>query len=269
VARGRAILRLRPLPGAADLAAADERLEVARNRLRRSEQLLEAGAASQRAVEDARAELAAAESAARALAPAADTGAGGVLALASPDDGVMGALRVTPGQSVAASTPLFDVVPRDRLWVRVPVYAGDLAAVDVAAGAAVRSLGSPAGTRGRPARAVAGPPTADALAATSDLFFAVSNSDGSLRPGERVEVELRLRQPERARVVPWSAVVYDIDGGTWVYEATATHAFVRRRVQLRRVEGTLAVLAGGPPPGTRVVSQGAAELFGTELGNGR
>ena len=93
-------------------------------------------------------------------------------------------------------------------------------------------------------------------AATSDLFFAAANADGALRPGQRVEVELRLRQPEKARVVPWSAIVYDIDGGTWVYETTAPHVFVRRRVQVRRVEGDLAVLSGGPAPGAKVVSRG-------------
>ena len=119
VARGQPILRLRPLPGAVDLAAAQERLELARVRVRRAEQLLEAGATSERALEDARAGLAAAESAAQALAPAADAGGGGVLILASPDDGIMSTLRVAPGQSVAAATPLFDIVPRDALWVRV------------------------------------------------------------------------------------------------------------------------------------------------------
>ena len=54
VARGQPILRLRPLPGAVDLAAAHERLELARVRVRRAEQLLEAGATSARALEDAR-----------------------------------------------------------------------------------------------------------------------------------------------------------------------------------------------------------------------
>ena len=233
------------------------------------EQLREAGAASERALEDARAGLAAAEAAAQALAPSADAGAGGVLVLASPEDGIMGTLRVAPGQSVAAATPLFDIVPRDALWVRVQLYVGDLASVDVSRGALVRSLGTPSGTPGRPASAVTGPPTADPVAATRDLFFAVPNGDGALRPGERVEVELRLRQAERTRVVPWSAVVYDFDGGAWVYETTAPHVFVRRRVQVRRVEGDLAVLSSGPAAGASVVSQGAAELLGTELGNGK
>jgi RND family efflux transporter MFP subunit len=269
VAKGQAILRLRPIPGAADLAAAQERLDVARVRVRRAEELMEAGATSARAVEDVRAELAAAESGARTLTPTADAGGGGVLVLASPEEGVMGTLRVAPGQSVAAATPLFDVVPRDALWVRVPIYVGDAATVDTSRGAVVRPLGGPPGAPGRPARAVPGPPTADPAAATSDVYFAVANGDGALRPGERVEVELRLRQPEKARVVPWSAIVYDVDGGAWVYEAAAPHVFVRRRVQVRRVDDGLAVLAGGPAPGARVVSQGAAELFGTELGNGK
>jgi multidrug efflux pump subunit AcrA (membrane-fusion protein) len=153
--------------------------------------------------------------------------------------------------------------------VSVPVYVGELAAVDASQGVIVRPLGSPAGTRGREGRSVAGPLTADPAAVTGDLFFSVSNQGGMLRPGERVEVELRLREAEAARVVPWSAVVYDLNGGTWVYESPAPHVFVRRRVQVKRVEGDLAVLASGPPAGTRVVSQGAAELFGTELGNGR
>lgn len=269
VTRGQVVLRLRPLPSAVDLGGAQERLETARTRARRAEQLLEAGARSERAVEDARAELAAAESATRALAPTADAGEGDVLVLASPDDGMLGALRAAPGQSVAAATPLFDVVPRDALWVRVPVYLGDVARVDQRQEAVVRSLGTPPGTPGRTARPVPGPPTADPMAATRDLFFAVPNRDAALRPGERVEVELPLREPEAARVVPWSAVLYDVDGGAWVYEATAPHVFVRRRVQVRRVEGDLAVLAGGPGTGAEVVSQGAAELFGTELGNGK
>jgi hypothetical protein len=176
---------------------------------------------------------------------------------------------VAPGQSVAAATPLFEVVAADPLWVRVPVYVGDTVAIDVARGATVLPLSAASGSPGRAARAVPGPPTADPLAATSDLFFQVANADRALRPGQRVEVLLRLRQPERVRVVPWSAVVYDIHGGTWVYENTAPHVFVRRRVDVRRVDGELAVLASGPGVGASVVSVGTAELFGTELGSGK
>ena len=266
--KGQVVLRLRPLP-AGDLGSAQARLAAARAKARRTEQLLAAGATSQRALEEALAELAAAESAARAVAPATDEGGGDVLVLTSPQDGVLSALHVAAGQSVAAATPLFDIAPRTGLWVRVPVYAGDRAGIDATKGAVVHALSEPAGSPGRRATAIAGPPTADPLAATTDVFFETPNADGALRPGERVQVELRLREPERVQVVPWSAIVYDFSGAAWVYENTAEHVFVRRRVDVRRVEGELAVLAGGPAPGARVVSVGAAELFGTELGTGK
>jgi len=66
--------------------------------------------------------------------------------------------------------------------------------------------------------------------------------------------------------VPWSAVVFDIHGGTWVYERTGDRSYARRRVVVRYVAGDAAVLESGPPPGTAVVTAGAAELFGTETG---
>ncbi len=66
--------------------------------------------------------------------------------------------------------------------------------------------------------------------------------------------------------MPWSAVIHDIHGGTWVYERTGERTFVRRRVVVRFVTGPTAVLEGGPEVGTRVVTAGAAELFGTETG---
>ena len=75
-----------------------------------------------------------------------------------------------------------------------------------------------------------------------------------------------LRGEEQGLVVPWSAIVYDIHGGTWVYERTGVVVFARRRVELRRVVGSDAILARGPAAGTQVVTTGAAELFSTEFG---
>ena len=70
-------------------------------------------------------------------------------------------------------------------------------------------------------------------------------------------------------MIPWSAVVHDVHGGTWVYEQTAPHQFVRRRVEVLHVDRGVAVLGAGPPAGTSVVTAGVAELFGTEFGIGK
>jgi hypothetical protein len=68
--------------------------------------------------------------------------------------------------------------------------------------------------------------------------------------------------------IPYAAVLYDRDGGTWVYTNPAPLVFVRHRVTVERIEGRTAVLSLGPAPGTPVVTVGAAELFGAEFGVG-
>jgi hypothetical protein len=66
--------------------------------------------------------------------------------------------------------------------------------------------------------------------------------------------------------VPMSAVIYDKDGNTWVYAVTGTLTYQRQAVGIARVDGDTAVLRSGPAPGTRVVTVGAQELLGAELG---
>jgi hypothetical protein len=79
-------------------------------------------------------------------------------------------------------------------------------------------------------------------------------------------VRVKLQGASDQRVVPWSAVMHDINGGTWVYENTAEHTYVRRRVQVRYVVDEMAVMEGGPATGAKIVTAGAVELFGTEFG---
>jgi multidrug efflux pump subunit AcrA (membrane-fusion protein) len=94
----------------------------------------------------------------------------------------------------------------------------------------------------------------------------MDNRETNYRPGERVGAALPLKGEAASLTVPWSAVVFDYHGGSWVYEAAADHTYIRRRVTVRFVKDAIAVLESGPPPGTKVVTAGAAELFGTEAG---
>ncbi|HEY2704319.1 MAG TPA: hypothetical protein VGL20_11565 [Candidatus Dormibacteraeota bacterium] len=66
--------------------------------------------------------------------------------------------------------------------------------------------------------------------------------------------------------VPVNAVIYDKDGNTWVYTVTQSLTYQRQAVGIARVDGDTAVLKSGPAPGTRVVTVGAQELLGAELG---
>jgi hypothetical protein len=66
--------------------------------------------------------------------------------------------------------------------------------------------------------------------------------------------------------VPIDAVIYDKDGKTWVYVVDGTRSFERQAVSVARVDGDTAVLSSGPKPGVQVVTVGAQELLGAELG---
>jgi multidrug efflux pump subunit AcrA (membrane-fusion protein) len=116
---------------------------------------------------------------------------------------------------------------------------------------------------------VAAPPSADPLSSSVDLFFECPNTIAGLRPGQRVGVELALQGEDRGLTAPAKSIIYDIYGGTWVYVSTAEHVFQRERVAIRYTLGDQVVLAEGPAAGTKVVTDGAAELFGTEFGAGK
>jgi len=76
------------------------------------------------------------------------------------------------------------------------------------------------------------------------------------------------RTSGRQTVIPYAALLYDKNGDTWVYTSPEHLTFVRARIVVDRVQGDLAYLSEGPPPGTAVVTVGAAELFGSEFGVG-
>ncbi len=69
--------------------------------------------------------------------------------------------------------------------------------------------------------------------------------------------------------IPYAAVIYDADGGTWAYAQPEPLVYVRHRISVDSIDQDLAVLADGPPPGTEVVIVGAAELLGAEFGVGK
>ncbi len=95
----------------------------------------------------------------------------------------------------------------------------------------------------------------------------------NLMPGQRVGVDIPMTSVTEAFVVPAAAILYDIYGGTWVYVQSTTSdkgtKFTRSRVLLEWVEGDSAIISKGPAVGTLIVTDGAAELFGTEFGAGK
>ena len=150
-----------------------------------------------------------------------------------------------------------------RLWVRVAAFASDLPDLDRAAPASIRALGE--GAAEVPVTPANGPPSANSVAGTVDLFYAVPRGAG-LQIGQRVAVALPVRGEVRGIRAPVSAVLRDIYGGEWVYVRVAPHAYQRQRIEIEGLSGGQALVTRGLKAGSEVVTAGAAELFGTEFG---
>jgi hypothetical protein len=65
--------------------------------------------------------------------------------------------------------------------------------------------------------------------------------------------------------IAYAALIYDGKGVPWAYTVTGERTFLRQQVTVDHVEGDEALLSDGVSPGTRVVTTGAAELWGAEL----
>jgi hypothetical protein len=69
-----------------------------------------------------------------------------------------------------------------------------------------------------------------------------------------------------ALLIPYSAVVYDAEGSAWAFTSPSQRTYVRAPLTILSVENDRVTLTSGPPPGTQLVTVGAAELVGTEAG---
>ncbi|HEX7734459.1 MAG TPA: hypothetical protein VF458_06345, partial [Ktedonobacteraceae bacterium] len=79
--------------------------------------------------------------------------------------------------------------------------------------------------------------------------------------------EVQIHKASRL-AVPYSALLYDLNGKTWVYTQTGSLTFERAAVAVDTINGDQVLLLTGPPVGTRVVTVGVAELYGTEFKGG-
>ena len=186
-----------------------------------------------------------------------------------PSAAAIGAAAPAADQGAASAAKAADGTPKagPEIWIRVPMSKGELGRL--AKDKPVRIMGL-ATRNPLPADLTAAPsglaPQDIAKSGMTTLFYVVRSAAGGLVTGDRVRVELPLEAGgDRRKVVPYSAVYYDAKGDAWVYVQTAPLTFVRERVSIERVVGSVALLATGPQPGTPVVTTGAALLYGTEL----
>lgn len=113
------------------------------------------------------------------------------------------------------------------------------------------------------------PATVELVEGSDDLYEITLTAEAA----ERVDLQTAVVRTEgegtdERTIVPYAAIVYEIDGETWVYTSPEDLKFVRERVVVEEIDGDRAVLTEGPAAGTEVVTVAVAELFGAEHGIG-
>ena len=83
------------------------------------------------------------------------------------------------------------------------------------------------------------------------------------KAAERIGVEI---VPADNSAVPYSAVIYDTEGNTWVYTNPAPLTFVRAPIIIDRIEGDDAFLAEDLTTDDPIVTVGVIEIYGAETG---
>jgi hypothetical protein len=91
----------------------------------------------------------------------------------------------------------------------------------------------------------------------------------SEKAAERLGVETaEVAGSGSSLTIPYAAIVYDAQGTTWTYVAAQPLVYSRAQVTVEDIVGDVAHISAGPPTGTHVVTTGAAELYGAEIGVG-
>ena len=67
-------------------------------------------------------------------------------------------------------------------------------------------------------------------------------------------------------VIPYAAVIYDIEGNTWIYTNPAPLTFVRAPIEIDHIEGDQAFLSKALESDDPIVTVGVAEIYGAETG---
>ena len=81
-------------------------------------------------------------------------------------------------------------------------------------------------------------------------------------------VDLKTTEVRRAgnqTVIPYAALIYDDEAKTFVYTSPKPREFLHAAVTVDRIEGDRVLLSDGPPAGTKIVTTGATEVYGTEI----
>jgi membrane fusion protein, multidrug efflux system len=180
----------------------------------------------------------------------------------APISGRTGSLRVREGNLVRSTdpNPLVTINQIQPILVRFAVPAANLGAIQRYRGNQVTVIAAPTGGNSSSEGTLDFVDNAvDTTTGTILLKGRFPNTEGTLWPGEFVNVRLRLFVDQDALVVPASAIVSG-QQGSFVFVVQPDSSAVTRPVKVERTAGDISIVSGNIKPGERVVTDGQLRL---------
>lgn len=248
VAKGQALLRLRPVANAIErgnqqalLADIRASRTLARQRIARLEAL--EGTVPQKDIEAARAELASLNGRERAIARSLV----GDEIIRAPAAGVIASSTVLAGKIVDAREVLFEIIDPDRMLIEaMTTDTALLSRIDGATLAGFSGVELTLVGGGRSLRDGALP-----------LHFRARAKDAALAVGQPVTVVAKLKDTIKGIALPAAAVVRNPSNQPIVWIKSGAEHFIAQPVDIRPLDAGTVVVTG-PEAGSRVVVSGAA-----------
>jgi multidrug efflux pump subunit AcrA (membrane-fusion protein) len=228
--------------------------------------------------------------------------------LKTPQAGKILQLHVSPGQYVPVAAPLISIVDLRPIWIRVPVAEYDLPLIDPRASVSItwknpsnHSTGQSTFFAATPVGRVA---QVDPIKRTADLWYELVEilpasaastvglvgsplGNGSLLAAsalvarstefdrfvkdQMVTVNVPIGKKQKATVVPYSAIVFDAYGHTYIYldrgpdKTGKKQQYLRRRIEMVTSVNDGLIIRPSLKDGELVVTHGAAALFSREF----
>jgi multidrug efflux system membrane fusion protein len=270
VRAGQVLIQLDPRPfraaldqAAATLARDRARAETARLDAERSKRLFEENVLSAAEWDQKRAE---AEALAATVRADSATVANARLnleysSIRAPISGRTGRLVVNVGDYVRAATsePLVTIVEPHPIRVRFTIPEREVPLLQRHLRAGPRVEIRPGSAAPREGKLIFVDNAVDPVSGTLLLKGEFANVDGSLVPGQFVDVRLILFVAERALVIPTQAVSPG-QQGPYVYVVQADSTVAVRPVEIEHTQDELAIVRSGLKPGESVVTDGQLRL---------
>jgi RND family efflux transporter MFP subunit len=246
-------------------------LEAVSQELKRTERLVEIGAASRQELERVRAthtqsatavEGVRAQLALLGMSPAAIGGLtsakdiSSMTSVPAPIDGVITERQVNLGLNVDTSTPLFTVVDLSNVWVQGDLYEKDFPTVRIGSTVTVTTTAYPGlALRGRVAYI---DPQLNEQTRTARVRVEVSNPRRELRLGMYAEMQIAGRGGAAVLAVAREAV-QTIGNRQFVYVAKPGQRgrYIEREVRIGKTSGDVVEIASGLNGGDAVVTKGS------------